>query len=95
MLQEHVILETQVTHEGRTYTASYFVEHARIHANIAGRYMLLPVGRMPTETTVQAVLLGTVQHHARRNQRANEMVAALANGSLRLSWGMPRRTPQH
>lgn len=51
------VLTTEVEFEGKTYTASYFLERDIIHANIEGYDVMTPLGAGTAEETVQTLLL--------------------------------------
>ncbi|MCY1546057.1 hypothetical protein D9M68_820340 [compost metagenome] len=79
MHQEHVVKTVEVTYEGKKVSAPYFVECGIIHAQIDGRTMALPVGRMPVETTVRTVLEGAL---ARRHRRVTRMRNLISTGRV-------------
>lgn len=51
------VLTIQMAFEGKTYTASYFLEQDIIQANIEGRLFTVVKGAGPAEETVRALLL--------------------------------------
>lgn len=69
METESQVLTAEVTYEGQTVTAPYYVEHDVIHANVAGRIVSTPLGDEPAEQTVKALMLEVLQ----RNGRAAEV----------------------
>ena len=70
MMVENVVLTAEVTHEGKLFTAPYFIEKGAIHANIEGRTMILPLGRIPPEVTVASILRAALERASRRSVSA-------------------------
>jgi hypothetical protein len=56
---------------GQSITAHYFVENGVIHANIAGRTLLSPVGNCSPRNTVKALLTSYMLQRSRRNVGRN------------------------
>lgn len=79
MSTEHVVLETQIEFAGAIHKAAYFVENGVIHADIDGKTMLLPVGQIPPDQTVQSMLRGHLFRLGTRSKR----VAAWRNEGQR------------
>ena len=57
------ILTVQLDFEGKTYTATYFLENDIIQANIEGRLFTSVKGHGSAEDTVRALLLEWVLHN--------------------------------
>ena len=53
---------------GESLMARYFVENGVIHANVAGRMLLTPVGNCSPRNTVKALLTSFALQHARRTE---------------------------
>lgn len=66
MDRNSVVQEVEVTHEGQTYRASYFVEGNIIHARIGGRTLLSPIGPISAADTVKALLTGHLLQQTRK-----------------------------
>jgi hypothetical protein len=68
MEQESVVGTLSADIAGESITAHYFVENGVIHANIAGRTLLSPVGNCSPRDTVRALLTSYVLQRSRRNE---------------------------
>lgn len=66
MLQENVVQVVELMHEGKAFSAPYYVENGIVHAHIDGRNMVLPMGRTPVETNVASVLRAALERRDRR-----------------------------
>ncbi|KFL29478.1 hypothetical protein JP75_20600 [Devosia riboflavina] len=74
MEQHSQVLTTEVEFDGNSYTATYFVEHGIIHANIDGRLVHAPLTQEEAQRTVQAMLTGhLLQTHRKSAQRDSWM----------------------
>ena len=71
MDRESVVLDVQVQHEGKEYSASYFVEGGMIHANIAGRMLVAPRSRLSPADTVSKLLSGHLMQQSRKRRQAD------------------------
>jgi len=60
------LLTTEVAFEGKTFTASYFIERDIIQASIEGRLYTTTLGYRPAEETVRGLLLEWVLHNSQR-----------------------------
>lgn len=58
MHTEHVVFEIKIEQDGERHTATYFVENGTIHAHIAGRTFLFPIGGKPPEEVLRKMLKG-------------------------------------
>lgn len=54
--REGQVRAVEITHDGVTYQASYFVENNIIHAQIAGHSVVTPIGNVAAADTVKALL---------------------------------------
>jgi len=66
MERNSVVQDVEVTHDGQTYRASYFVESNVIHAMIGGRTLLSPIGPVSAGDTVKALLTGYLLQQTRK-----------------------------
>jgi len=55
------VLTAEVTYEGQTFSAPYFVENGIIQANIDGDIILAPLTETPAKETVEALLLKRIR----------------------------------
>jgi len=56
MERENLVETVTADNHGEPVTAHYFVQDGVIHANIAGRTLLSPVGNCSPQNTVKALL---------------------------------------
>jgi hypothetical protein len=71
MERESVVGTVSADIPGQSITAHYFVENGVIHANIAGRTLLSPVGNCSPRNTVKALLTSYMLQRSRRNVGRN------------------------
>lgn len=58
------VLTTEVEFEGKTFTASYFLERDIIHANIEGRLYTAALRDRSADETVRGLLMDWVQRNS-------------------------------
>lgn len=72
MEQQSQVLTTEVEFEGEIHSASYYVEHDVIHANIGGRLMSTPLTGISAKCAVQVLLQGyLLQAQRKARQRSS------------------------
>lgn len=72
MERQSLVQDVEVSHEGQTYRASYFVEGNTIHAKIGGLILLSPAGAVPAGDTVKALLTGHLLQQTRKAGNASK-----------------------
>ena len=81
MYPESEVHDIRIVQGGTAYTATFFVEHGIISANIAGRIITAPLGNRPAETSVSELLAGYIHQQKRRAQNSRRWAGALAKRS--------------
>lgn len=75
MQTEHIVIKTSIVQDGKEHSASYFVENGQIHAHVDGRTLLLPIGRVPPDETVRAVLRGMLSRKVNGPDRLQDLIS--------------------
>jgi len=75
---ESEVHDVRITQGGTAYTATFFVEHGIISANIAGRIITAPLGNRPAEISVSELLSSYIHQQNRRALNSRRWAGALA-----------------
>ncbi|KQN69673.1 hypothetical protein [Devosia sp. Leaf64] len=81
MIEANLVRDLTIEHEGRSYHATYFVEHGQIHVKTGAKLFRLPLTETPAPSAVETLLIGLAADAAREASQSSRWAEVLTGGS--------------
>lgn len=81
MVEENVVRDIVVEHEGKSHRATFFVEHGQIHVKTATKLFRLPLTQKPASEAVETLLIGLATDAAREADQSARWAKVLSGFS--------------